>query len=193
MNPIFVGILIALGAGIVYFAFRAGQQSPQGTFSEGARAEIERLRTEYDDARVKYDADLRELRSEFAQQVRELEQTIYGLREQIARAGIDLKPMPVRQSPPGARGASTQTDDAPPAGPVTKDAFYQLRTNMTLQDVERVLGRPGELNYRMGETDGTATESYRWLWFNADGTEGRVSVTFRNNKLQDKEYVGDAG
>lgn len=189
LNPVVVGIMIALVIGLVYFAFRAGQQSPQGTFSEGANAELERLREQYDEARERYDADLKELRAEFSQRVRELEQSVYGLREQLARAGVDIKPMTVR-SGPGPRDSGAAPDQEA-AGPISKDAFYQLRSNMSVQDVERILGRPGELSYRMGETDGTTTENYRWQWFNPDGSEGEVSVTFRNNKLEDKEFRGE--
>lgn len=188
-NPVLIGIVIALGIGLVYFAFRAGQQSPQGTFSEGARAELERLRSEYLDAQDDYETDLKELRAEFIQRIRELEQTVYSLREQLARAGVDIKPM---APPPSPGPRDGQDEAAPPAGPIAKDAFYQLRANMSVQDVERVLGRPGELSYRMGERDGTTTESYRWTWIKPDGTEGQVTVTFRNNRLEDKEYWGDA-
>lgn len=190
-NPVLIGIIIALAAGLAYFAFRAGQQSPQASFPEAAQAELERLRADYDSARERYDADLKELRAEFSQRVRELEQTIYGLREQLARAGVDIKPMaPVRAPGPRANGEGEAAPE--PAAPISKDAFYQLRSNMSVQDVERVLGRPGELSYRMGETDGTTTESYRWVWMNSDGSEGRITVTFRNNRLQDKEFWGDA-
>lgn len=190
INPVLVGVLVALVVGLVYFAFRAGQQSPQGTFSEGAQAQLQQLRSDYDSQRERYETDLRELRADFTRQVRELEQTIYGLREQMARSGIDLKPMPSRRAP-GARDQGGEPEE-PPAGPIDKDAFYQLRSNMSVQDVERILDRPGDLTYRMGESDGTTTENYRWSWINSDGTEGGITVTFRNNRLQDKEFRGDA-
>lgn len=185
-NPVLIGIIIALGIGLAYFAFQAGQQ--RGPQAGGSSAELERLRSDYEQARARYDSDLKELRAEFSQQVRELEQSVYGLREQLARAGVDIKPIAPRQSP-GARNSGT-TEQAALAGPIAKDAFYQLRSNMSVQDVERVLGRPGELSYRMGETDGTSTENYRWVWMNSDGSEGRITVTFRNNRLQDKEFWG---
>lgn len=185
-NPFLLGTVIAVAVAAVYFAYSAGQRNPGAAFVDGMKAELERLRTDYDDAADQYDADLKELRAEFTQKIRDLEQSVYGLREQLARAGVEIGPMGARTTP-GARGGS----EAAPVGPITKEAFYQLRTNMSLQDVERIFGRAGEMNYRMAEEDGTSTENYRWKWFNIDGTEGQITVSFRNNKLDEKEFWGE--
>ncbi len=115
-----------------------------------------------------------------------MEQSVYGLREQLARAGVEISAAVPRRGPAGRDESSPG-----PASPITKESFYQLRSNMSLQDAERLLGRAGELNYRMGERDGTTTENYRWKWINPNGSEGGITVSFQNNRLAEKEFWGD--
>lgn len=182
-NKLFLyGVLIAVAAGALYFAYRAGQDTFGDDFDRVVREELERIRGDYDGALLRYDGDIKELRAEFNERTKELERSFYALREELARAGVEITPTGIRRSPRDK--PAVEIFDRP----IAKETFHQLRTNMTRQDTERILGRPGALIFTFADSSGTKTENYRWSWTSLSGAPVRISVSFENGELRDKEY-----
>lgn len=184
-NPLLIGVLIAVAAGALYFAYRAGQDTFGDDFDRVVREELERVRGDYDDALARYDGDIKELRAEFNERTKELEQSFYALREELARAGVEITPTGIRRSPRDEPAVEIFDRSIP------KETFHQLRTNMTRQDTERILGRPGALIFTFADSSGVKTENYRWSWTTVSGARARISVSFENGKLKEKEYKED--
>lgn len=67
---------------------------------------------------------------------------------------------------------------------LTYDRFREIKTGMTLADVERALGCPGKEQVR-SETPGTIVES--WIW---ESGMSNVMVQLTNGKLTMKAQAG---
>jgi hypothetical protein len=183
-KPFLIGLAIALATGALYFAYTAGQQSSGGNINAVVDKELEQIRADYDTVVERHEDDLEKLRTEFKERTEDLEKSFYGLREELARSGVEIAPLGVRNAP----GARPGEEPPEPEPPIAKETFFQLRTNMTYKDTVRILGREGTQTFKMGERDGTVTEEYKWTWINPDGSEGRINVSFQNDRLREKEY-----
>lgn len=69
---------------------------------------------------------------------------------------------------------------------ITLDKYEQIQTGMTLEEVQALMGEPGEETSRM-EIEG-APPTFSHMWKNANGSN--VGITFQDNKVVSKVQFG---
>lgn len=92
--------------------------------------------------------------------------------------------------PPPAKGSANSAPAGTPAsrpssGGVSKENYDRLKTDMTKDEVERIMGGPGEELSSSSGGDLTFTV-YKWSGENYSA----IIVTFQNDKLKYKSQVG---
>ena len=62
-----------------------------------------------------------------------------------------------------------------------------------ISEIKRVverLGREGSKTLSIVDRNGTVTEQYVWEWIKADGSLGKIDLSFLDGTLEDKSYKG---
>lgn len=183
-KPFLFGVFLALAVAAMFFAYRAGQHSATGEFEDGMRRDLEALRIEYDET-------VAELRDEFDKRAQKLEDRLYTLREELAQSGVRVSPLGVQRDAPPAPRETGASASPPPSAPgedmISRDTYNQIRNNMSKADVERIIGRPGT---SLGgiSSNGKMNETFRWTWTNLDGTEGKLTCEFEDDRLRYADY-----
>ncbi len=71
--------------------------------------------------------------------------------------------------------------------PATYDSFA---IGVAYERVVERLGREGTRTLSIVDQNGTVTEQFVWEWTKADGSRGKIDLSFLDGTLQDKSYKG---
>ncbi len=176
MKPIVYIAIGAIAATALFLAYSAGQKNFGAEMEETVQSELERLRSENI-------LSVQGLRTELSVRAKELEESFYILREELARSGVDLGPLMPKEK-------KDAVPEEAPLAPISREVFAQLADEMPYAQVVDILDRNGTLTFKIEDVDGTLTQNYRWTWKNEKGDTASISASFINGELTSRRYKG---
>lgn len=136
----------------------------------------------------------------------ELAQSRVSQEKAIAAMQIELAEIELRQqgmgnvAAPKAAGkplivgtvarTGPQSDRAAPGTAIEFEIFKGLAIGTDYEGIVKALGREGTRTLSIVDKRGAVTEQFVWDWTKADGSRGKIDLSFFGGKLQDKSYKG---
>ena len=122
------------------------------------------------------------------------------MREQLSEVVLKQERMGGAPGPAPAGATAAASRRVRPANPPAADVLKDLAIDFATYDAiavgiayERVverLGREGLRTLSIVDQNGTVTEQFVWEWIKADGSLGKIDLSFLDGTLQDKSYKG---
>lgn len=168
--------MVAMVASVmaIPLAYIAGKGNADTTLSAAVEEELIRSRAERE-------AELASIRQDIAEASLEQARAENNTQRALWKAGINFD-------------EDTPSDDASTQGEaqsaITFEAFEALELDTSYQAIVKAFGREGSMKLSMEDNTGSITQQFVWKWIAADGTPGKVDLSFVNGKLSDKSYRG---
>ena len=159
MEKSVAALMIAMVVSVmgIPLAYLAGQGSAQAALKE----ELERSRSNQDEAIATMKAELAEME-----------------RRQLGSDSTTTR----------AAEPRSQNEIPAPPGAIEFTIFEALTIGMDYEQIAKVLGRNGTRTLNIVDEDGAVTEQFVWDWINPKGKRGKIDLSFYRGKLQEKNY-----